>query len=119
MKRSPVGALAVCVTVFIVSTASLHTQNASRTIEVHARRFAFSPSEITIKKGESVKMVLISDDVTHSLVVPDLHINEEVKRGNATRITITPTVGGDFQGKCGHFCGSGHGRMVFIVHVVN
>jgi cytochrome c oxidase subunit 2 len=105
--------------VSILSTASLHSQDAERTIEVHAKRFAFTPSEITIKKGETVKLQLISDDVTHALVVPDLHINQEIKKGHPGEIAITPTTAGDFHGKCGHFCGSGHARMVFTVHVVD
>jgi cytochrome c oxidase subunit II len=119
MKRSFARTLAVWATVSILFTASLRAQEASRTIEVHAKRFAFSPSEISIRKGETVKLVLISDDVTHSLVVPDLHINQELKKGHPSEIEVTPANDGDFHGKCGHFCGSGHARMVFVVHVVD
>ena len=90
---------------------------APRTIEIHAHRFAFTPSEITVKKGETVKLKLVSDDVTHGLLIHDLGINQTLTRGKPVEVTLTPPKAGDFQGQCGHFCGSGHGRMRFTVHV--
>ena len=32
-------------------------------------------------------------------------------------VTITPSSVGNFKGECGHFCGIGHGKMKFTVHV--
>ena len=90
-----------------------------RTIEIHAHRYAFSPSEITLKKGEAVKLRLISDDVAHSLVVPDLKIKQEMVKGHPSEVTVTPSNAGDFHGMCGRFCGSGHGSMIFTVHVTD
>jgi cytochrome c oxidase subunit II len=101
----------------LLSTASLVAQSAPRTIDVHVKRFAFVPDEITIKKGEPVTIVLTSDDVTHSLVVKGLNVNSEVSKGTPVKINITADKAGDFAGECGHFCGSGHGSMVFVVHV--
>ncbi len=101
-------------------TGILHTgnpQGSGRVIEIHAHRFEFSPSEITLKKGETVVLRLSSDDVPHSLVVKDLGINQEVSKNHPQDVTVTPDKAGDFHGKCGRFCGSGHGSMVFTVHV--
>lgn len=92
-------------------------QEQIRTIEIHARRFAFVPAEITLKKGETVKLRLISDDVAHSLVVPGLEIKQEIPKGHPAEVTVTPNSTGDFRGQCGRFCGSGHGSMLFTVHV--
>jgi cytochrome c oxidase subunit II len=89
----------------------------SETIEIHARRFAFAPSEITLKPGETVQFHLVSDDVPHSLVVPGLHIKQEVSKGHPADFTVTPSGPGDFPGECGRFCGSGHGSMRFTIHV--
>ena len=101
----------------IAPLSALPGQKPARTIEIHARKFAFKPAEITLKKGETVTLRLISDDATHSLVVPDLKINEEMKRDHPVEVQVTPTSGGDFYGHCGHFCGMGHGKMKFTVHV--
>jgi len=89
----------------------------ARTIEVHVKRFAFSPNEITIKKGETVDLKLVSEDVNHSLVIEGLNIKLKTSKGHPAGITLTPQTPGDFRGKCGTFCGSGHGTMTFTVHV--
>lgn len=100
-----------------LGTASI-AQGSIRTIEVHAHRYAFEPSEITVRKGETVQLKLISDDVTHSLLISDLGINEPITKSHPSQVTLTPQSVGDFHGRCGHFCGSGHGRMIFTVHVM-
>ena len=89
----------------------------SRTIEIHVHRFAFVPSEITVKKGETVQLKLFSDDVPHSLLIKDLGINQTITKGKPAQVTLTPQNTGDFHGQCGHFCGAGHGKMTFDVHV--
>lgn len=94
-------------------------QSAPRRIEIHAKRFTFLPSEITLKKGETVTLALTSEDVAHSLLIEGLHVNATITKGHTTEVTITPTAAGDFPGRCGRFCGSGHGHMTFTVHVVN
>jgi cytochrome c oxidase subunit II len=87
-------------------------------IDVTASRFSFQPSEITIKKGEPVTLTVHSTDVTHGLVIQDLGVRTEVKKGQEAEVTLTPESVGTFEGKCAHFCGKGHGSMVFTVHVV-
>lgn len=90
-----------------------------RTIEIQAKKFEFEPAQITLKKDQPVKLELTSDDVEHSLVVPALGINGVMKKGETTDVMVTPKETGDFKGKCGKFCGIGHGKMHFVVHVVN
>jgi cytochrome c oxidase subunit II len=94
------------------------TGGAPQTITIRASRFAFEPSEITVKKGEAVKVIVESEDVSHGLVIEDLGIRAEVKKGQPATITFTPEATGTFEGKCAHFCGSGHGSMTLTVHVV-
>ena len=92
-------------------------QQPDRTIEVHARRYAFSPSDITIKKGETIRLKLISDDVPHSLLIKGLGVDQTISKGHPAEVALTPKQDGDFQGQCGHFCGSGHGKMLITIHV--
>jgi cytochrome c oxidase subunit II len=89
-----------------------------RHINVVASKFQFDPPQITVKKGETVVIVLTSADVTHGLKIPDLNVSETVKKGGESEITITPEKTGAFEGKCAHFCGKGHGSMKFTVNVV-
>jgi cytochrome c oxidase subunit 2 len=88
-------------------------------MEVHARRYTFVPSEVTIRKGQTVKLELVSDDVIHSLVIDGLHLQARMPARKKVEVVITPNQVGDFKGKCGVFCGSGHGQMTFTVHVVS
>jgi cytochrome c oxidase subunit 2 len=92
--------------------------HAPQTITLKASRFSFNPSEISVKKGEPVKVMIQSQDVSHGLVIEDLGIRTEVKKGQTATITFTPETTGTFEGKCAHFCGSGHGSMTLTVHVV-
>jgi cytochrome c oxidase subunit II len=87
------------------------------TIQIHAHRYAFTPAEINVKKGETVKLELVSDDVPHSLLIKDLGINQSIVKGKPSVVTFTPQKTGDFHGQCGRFCGSGHGKMAIVVHV--
>ena len=119
MKRVCISATLFICSVFVQGPPAATAQEAARTIEVHAKRFSFSPAEITLKKGETVKLVVTSDDVTHSLVIPDLHVDVPTTQGHPGEATITPDKSGDFKGKCGHVCGIGHGSMKFVVHVTN
>lgn len=101
----------------LTNLPALYSQQGDAPIEIHAKRFSFIPAEITVTKGETVKLHLISDDVPHSLVIKDLGVNQEVSKGHPADVTFTADNVGDFHGQCGRFCGSGHGSMVFTVHV--
>jgi len=85
---------------------------------IHAEKYKFLPAEITLKQDQTVKLELTSDDIEHSLEVPGLGINGIMKKGEVTDVIVTPTKTGDYKGKCGKFCGFGHGKMHFLVHVV-
>jgi cytochrome c oxidase subunit 2 len=101
----------------VVASPAAPAGGQQRTIEIHAKRFAFSPAEIEVKMGETITLSLISDDVPHSLLIEGLGVNVAIAKGHANQVQITPTKTGDFPGRCGRFCGSGHGQMRFVVHV--
>ncbi len=111
--------LALVLVTALFAPHAVSAQSAPQRIEIHAKRFVFQPSEITVKKGETAVLALTSDDVTHSLVIEGMHVNATITKGHTTEVTLTPNTVGDFEGRCGRFCGSGHGHMKFVVHVVN
>ncbi len=107
--------------VFMCATATgiaAWAQGPVRTIEIHAKQFEFVPGSITLKRGETVKLVLKSDDVPHALAVAGLPIHAEMVKDHATEVLVTPAEVGDFAGRCSKFCGSGHRDMHLLVHVV-
>ncbi len=88
-----------------------------RTISITAQRFSFSPNEITLKKGQEVILVIQTKDVSHGLLIEGLGVRTDIKKGQTTEVKFTPETAGTFEGKCAHFCGSGHGSMKMTVHV--
>jgi cytochrome c oxidase subunit 2 len=88
-----------------------------RVVEITAKRFAFSPEQVTLKKGEPVTLRLHSEDVTHGFFMRKLKIDAEVEAGKTTDVTITPEVAGTYTTICDHFCGANHGNMKMTIVV--
>lgn len=106
------GALAAC-------SVPLMAQAAPRRIVIEAKRFAYGPAEITLKKGQPVILVVRSEDVAHGLRIRELNLNIKVKAGGTAEAQVTPMETGDFVGHCSVFCGTGHGSMAIRLHVVD
>jgi cytochrome c oxidase subunit 2 len=102
----------------LVATASVGDHGGeSRAIVITAKRFEFVPSTITLKKGETVKLFVTSEDVTHGFFLRPLKIDTDLIPGETQQITVTPQSAGTFTAVCHHFCGSGHGNMKLTVVV--
>ncbi|MFP5227953.1 MAG: cupredoxin domain-containing protein [Acidobacteriota bacterium] len=99
-------------------TPTLAAQTTPRRIVIEAKRFSYTPGEITLKKGEPVILILKSQDVSHGLRLREFDVNLKVKAGGTAEAEFTPTQTGDFAGHCSVFCGSGHGSMMLKLHVV-
>lgn len=87
------------------------------TITVHAVRYEFQPAAITLKRGQTVQLVFIADDVAHGISIPDLGVDVDLPKHKAEAIVVSPKLAGDFDGECSKYCGTGHNDMTFIVHV--
>ena len=88
-----------------------------RVIDITAKRFTFIPDQITIKKGETVKLELKSEDVTHGFFMRALKIDELIEPGKTTEVTLTPQTAGTYTTICDHFCGVNHGSMKMTIVV--
>ena len=86
-------------------------------VEITAKRFAFSPDKITLKKGQTVKLRLHSEDVTHGFFLRPLKLDEEIPAGDTAEVVITPQEAGTFTTICDHFCGANHGNMNMTIVV--
>jgi cytochrome c oxidase subunit 2 len=111
--------LATVLTITGFSSPMNRADGAPQRIEITAKRFEFSPAEITLKKGQPVVLALTSLDVAHGLHIAELNIDMKVSKGGTTETHFTPDKTGDFVGHCSVFCGSGHGSLVLKVHVVD
>jgi cytochrome c oxidase subunit 2 len=116
------GAIALSISTVGIKAAGLVRQaNAAaepRVIEIKAKKFAFSPSDITLKKGEPVILRLSTEDRTHGFLLKPLKIDTDITPAKATDIAVTPTASGQYVVICDHYCGTGHGNMHMKVTVV-
>jgi cytochrome c oxidase subunit 2 len=85
--------------------------NSMRTIQIHAKRYQFEPSMVTLKRGETVKLLLTSEDRTHGFMVKPLGVDTDIEPGKTTEITIRPEKAGTYITICDHYCGLGHNGM--------
>ena len=117
LPRASATILALALLMFVSGSRRVHADNGPRVIEITAKRFAFTPNQITIKKGETVKLRLHSEDVTHGFFARPLKIDEDVEAGGTTEITLTPQAAGTYLIICDHFCGVNHGNMNMTIVV--
>lgn len=82
-----------------------------KVINITAKRFEFSPNQITLKKGEPVKLLLTSSDVVHGFFLKPLKIDEIIEPGKTTEVNLTPQTAGTYLLICDHFCGVNHAAM--------
>ena len=94
-----------------------HAEDAPHRIEIVAKRWDYTPNEITLKKGVPVVLVLSSQDANHGLKFKELNLKVEVKKGQTSEVPFTPTQTGTFTGQCSVFCGKGHGSMKMVMQV--
>lgn len=101
----------------LITTLTARADQSRRVVEISAKRFEFTPNQITLKKGQSVTLRLTSQDVKHGFFVKRLNLDADIVPGKATDVTFTPQTAGKFTSVCDNFCGVGHGdmRMTIVV----
>lgn len=71
-----------------------------------------------VPADERVRFDLTSPDVVHSFWVPQWLFKMDVIPGKLNQFEVTPTMQGEFAGRCAELCGVDHSRMLFRVKVV-
>lgn len=89
-----------------------------RIIELKASKFKFEPEPIVVKKGERVRLVATSTDVTHGIAIPEYKVNLAIPAGKTASAEFSADKEGSFPTHCSVFCGLGHGKMrgTFVVN---
>ena len=90
-----------------------------KAIRVAAKRFVFTPAAITIHKGETVDIELVTEDVLMGFNVPDLNVRADIVPGQTSHVRLKPDKPGTYTFVCDVFCGSGHENMNGTITVVD
>lgn len=116
--RPPLRLTAAFLVVTVAGLAgSSRAAEEAKVITITAKRFEFTPKEITLKQGETVRLQLTTEDVTHGFFLRSLSIDEEIVPGKTTEVVVTPKTPGRYTTICDHFCGVGHGGMKMTIVV--
>jgi cytochrome c oxidase subunit II len=78
---------------------------------ITAKRFEFSPAEITVNKGDTVRLKITSSDVNHGFALGAYGINQMIEANKTTVIEFNATEQGTFPFMCNIYCGAGHPGM--------
>ena len=98
-----------------------------KTIEISAKKYEFTPSEIHVKVGEHVRLKVHSEDETHGVKLnlypegADKSVvglqfdhpedNGKVEKGVDQVLEFVATKPGTYEFKCAKVCGMHHGKM--------
>jgi cytochrome c oxidase subunit II len=88
-------------------------------IHITAKKFAYSPNEIILKKGVPVVLELTSLDRVHGFRLTEFGIRADIKPGEITRVHLVPLQIGRFAFACDVFCGVDHDEMAAELVVVD
>ena len=87
-------------------------------IKITARKFEYTPHEVTLKKGVPVILEFTTEDVFMGFNAPDLGVRADIVPGKTARLRVVPTKVGKVEFLCDVFCGSGHEEMSGMITVV-
>ncbi len=76
-----------------------------------AKQWEFSPSTITVNKGDKVRLLVTSVDVAHGIGLSDFGVSSFINPGKQTVIEFVADKQGTFSFFCNVACGVGHGNM--------
>lgn len=87
-------------------------QNAAlKEFKITAKKWSFNPSVIEVNKGDKVRIIATSIDVSHGFALSEYGINKRLEPNMPTTIEFTADKEGTFTFFCSVFCGEGHGGM--------
>ena len=109
-------------------SADAKNDAAARVIEISAKKYEFSPSEIRVKMSERIQLKVHSVDETHGVKIdvypegskdkstPGLRFDQPDQNGKVEKnvdqvLEFVAVKQGAYEFKCARLCGMGHGRM--------
>ena len=121
MKSKEMRLVAISMAVAICVIMSLGTvaiaADTEQVVQIMAKRFEYTPKDITVKKGVPVVMEFTSLDRLHGFNCPGLGIRSDIPPHTVTKLRFVPQKAGTFIFHCDNFCGSGHEGMTGTITV--
>jgi len=74
--------------------------------------FAFEPGSVKVNQGDTVTLVLHSQDVTHGIYLDGYDVNIKAEPGKPAQATFVADRQGKFRFRCSVTCGAMHPFMI-------
>ena len=79
-----------------------------KSFDITAQRFTYTPSQITVNRGDNVKLSLTSTDVIHGFQLDGYGITKTLNPGETVTVEFLADKVGTFEFRCNIPCGEGH-----------
>lgn len=110
-------ALAALLVAFAPFPAGENAHAANHVVRVEASQFSYSPSVISVNRGDTVTIELVSTDVVHGLYVDGYGVSVEADPGQTKTLTFVADRSGSFRFRCNVTCGAMHPFMIGKLNV--
>ena len=108
--------IAVCLSCGVLVAAA--SADATRELQVTAKKYEFVPARLEVLQGETVRIVIRSEDSKHGFGIKQLDVKTEVPNtGEAATIEFVADEAGEFEITCTKWCGKGHKSMKGVLVV--
>ena len=96
-------------------------QGTEREVEILAERFSFTPSEVRVPLGTSLRLRIRSQDTMHGFRILGKGVNILVPKRRQAEVVVhfEATEAGRFEFECSRLCGAGHNFMRGAIVVVD
>ncbi len=84
----------------------------SRTFNIDARQFAYSPSVLQVAPGDTITINLRSSDVVHGLYLDGYGLSMQAEPGQTSTLTFVANRTGTYHFRCNVTCGAMHPFMI-------
>ena len=88
-------------------------QETAREVAIVAERFRFTPSEVRVPLGTSLRLRIRSDDTMHGFRIIGKGVNILIPKRRQGEVVVhfEATEAGRFEFECSRLCGAGHNFM--------
>lgn len=96
---------------FVSSGNLFAAETATKTIQITAESYTFTPAAINVNQGDRVILKVTATDKDHGFGIKAYDINEVLPKGKTVIIEFVASKKGESTIKCTKFCGLGHFGM--------
>jgi len=118
LSRTLYGAVAAAIVASAAMASHVIAQPKEKVIHITAKRFDYTPGNVTLKKGEPVILEFTTKDVLMGFNLPDFNLRADIVPDKVVRVRFVPDKTGTFTFLCDIFCGSKHEAMNGKITVV-